>query len=187
MRGVMMTATLLLLAALLLSAASSSSPAPSVGLRFSNVFQSRMVLQRDRAIEVWGFGASPSASTLSVHLGEDVSAPVFWPVNSDGSWKAVLPAIHGFGCNGTELVLKSGGNLVQTLSDICIGDVYLFSGQSNIDVPEAYAHQSDPTAQASAACHSPCAQCSAASCACSALSGDGTCAAPCARIRAYTA
>lgn len=144
----MMTATLLLLAALLLSAASFSSPAPSVGLRFSNVFQSRMVLQRDRAIEVWGFGASPSASTLSVHLGEDVSAPVFWPVNSDGSWKAVLPAIRGFGCNGTELVLKSGGIPVQTLSDICIGDVYLFSGQSNIDVPEAYAHQSDPTAQA---------------------------------------
>jgi hypothetical protein len=51
-------------------------------------------------------------------------------------------------CNGTDLVLKSGGDAVQTLTDICIGDVYLFSGQSNIDVPEAYGHQFDPAAQA---------------------------------------
>ena len=114
--------------------------------RFSNVFDSHMVLQRGRPIEVWGFDASPSDSTLSVHLGL-ANASVFWPVNADGSWKAVLPAIHGFGCNGTELVLKSGGNAVQTLADICVGDVYLFSGQSNIDVPEAYGHQFDPAAQ----------------------------------------
>jgi hypothetical protein len=58
----------------------------------------------------------------------------------------VLHAVHGFGCNRT-LVLKSGGTAVQTLSDICIGDVYLFSGQSNIDLPEAYANQFDAAAQ----------------------------------------
>ena len=50
----------------------------------------------------------------------------------------MLPAIHGFGCNGSALVLRSGGQVVQTLTDICIGDVYLFSGQSNIDLAESY-------------------------------------------------
>jgi len=105
-----------------------------------------MVLQRGEPIELWGFGASPSASTLTVHIGSDV-ASVYWPVEADGSWQAVLPAVHGFGCNGTSLVLKSGGVAVQTLSDICVGDVYLFSGQSNIDLPEAYANQFDAAAQ----------------------------------------
>ena len=131
-----------LLLPLLLSAGGASAAA-----RFSNVFASHMVIQRGRPIEVWGFGASPSASALTVHIGSE-AADAYWPVSADGSWKAVLPAIHGFGCNGTALVLKSGGVAVQTLRDICVGDVYLFSGQSNIDVPEAYGHQTDSAAQA---------------------------------------
>ena len=134
-----MAATLLVLLLPLLGTASAAA-------RFSNVFASRMVLQRGEPIEVWGFGASSWASNLSVHLGTAAS-DVYWPVGADGSWKALLPAIHGFGCNGTELVLKSGGEAVQTLVDVCIGDVYLFSGQSNIDLPEAYANQFDAAAQ----------------------------------------
>ena len=115
-------------------------------VRFSNVFASHMVLQRGQPIELWGFGASPSASNLSVHMGS-AATDVYWPVGADGSWKAELPAMHGFGCNGTQLVLKSEGKLVQALSDICIGDVYLFSGQSNIDLAESYANQFDAEAQ----------------------------------------
>lgn len=30
------------------------------------------------------------------------------------------------------------------LQDVVVGDVYIFSGQSNIDIPEAYGHQVDP-------------------------------------------
>jgi hypothetical protein len=95
-----MAATLLLAALLPVAVPSSSaSPAaPAGGARFSNVFASSMVLQRGKPIEVWGFGASPSASALTVHLGPDM-ASAYWPVAADGSWKAVLPAIHGFGCN----------------------------------------------------------------------------------------
>ena len=138
----MLPLLVLLVAAVAAAAERTTPPGP----RFSNVFASQMVLQRGEPIELWGFGASPSASALTVHIGSD-AASVFWPVAADGSWKAVLPAIHGFGCNGTDLVLKSGGTAVQTLSDICIGDVYLFSGQSNIDLPEAYANQFDAAAQ----------------------------------------
>lgn len=127
----------------------SATEAQSEGqatLRFSNVFAAHMVLQRGEPIELWGFGASPTASALTVHLGS-ATASVFWPVAADGSWRAVLPAVHDFGCNGTDLVLRRGGTAVQTLADVCIGDVYLFSGQSNIDLPEAYANQFDAAAQ----------------------------------------
>ena len=137
-----MKAAALLALSMLLGAANVNAAA-----RFSTVFAPHMVLQRGQPIELWGFGASPSASDLSVHIGS-AAAMVYWPVGADGSWRAVLPAMHGFGCNGTALVLKSGGQALQTLGDICIGDVYLFSGQSNIDLAESYANQFDAAAQA---------------------------------------
>ena len=84
---------------------------------------------------------------MTVHIGS-VTAEVYWPVGADGAWKAVLPAMHGYGCNGTALVLRSGGEVLQTLGDVCVGDVYLFSGQSNIDLAESYANQFDAAAQA---------------------------------------
>eukprot|EP01048_Picozoa_sp_COSAG05_P039415 COSAG05_NODE_19577_length_290_cov_1.089005_1_plen_74_part_01 len=34
------------------------------------------------------------------------------------------------------------------LVDIAVGDLFLFSGQSNIDIPESYGHQFNATAQA---------------------------------------
>ena len=109
--------------------------------RFSNVFGSQMVLQRDQPIELWGFDAAPDASQLTVHWGS-AAAEVYWPVNADGSWRALLPALPAAPCNGTALVLKSGGVALDTFADVCIGDVYLFSGQSNIDIPQAC--KSDP-------------------------------------------
>ena len=114
--------------------------------RFSNVFSDHMVLQRGSPIELWGFDAPASAADLTVSFGS-ASAKVFWPVAADGSWRAVLPPLAGTPCNGTALVLKAGTVALQTLADVCIGDVYLFSGQSNIDIPEAYANQFDPAAQ----------------------------------------
>ena len=130
--------------ALLLAALPGSAAATA---RFSNVFGSQMVLQRDQPIELWGFNAAPDASQLTVHWGS-AAAEVYWPVSADGSWRALLPALPAAPCNGTALVLKSAGVAVDTLADVCIGDVYLFSGQSNIDIPQAYGHQFSPAAQA---------------------------------------
>eukprot|EP01052_Picozoa_sp_SAG31_P011692 SAG31_NODE_668_length_12945_cov_15.915849_2_plen_203_part_00 len=115
--------------------------------RFSNVFGSHMVLQRGRPIKVWGFGAAPDTSNLTVHFGA-VQTEAYWPVNVDGSWRALLPALPGAPCDGTALVLKLAGTVVESLADVCIGDVHLFSGQSNIDIPEAYGHQFSPADQA---------------------------------------
>jgi hypothetical protein len=38
---------------------------------------------------------------------------------------------------GVRLSVAVDGTAVQTLDDVVFGDVFLFSGQSNIDVPEA--------------------------------------------------
>jgi sialate O-acetylesterase len=139
------------LAALAAAGTSATGAAP----RFSNVFASRMVLQRDEAIEIWGFGSSSSsfsaATRLVVTLGNASAAAT---AATDGSiWHATLPAMPATtacassGGEGLQLQLKQGQHILQTLHDICVGDLYLFSGQSNIDIPEAYGHQFDPAAQ----------------------------------------
>ena len=104
------------------------------------------MLQRDKPIEVWGFDAPASSSALTIHYGAN-AVEAYWPVAADGSWRAVLPALPGAPCNSTALVLKARGVTVQSLSDVCIGDLHLFAGQSNIDIGESYANQFSPVAQ----------------------------------------
>uniref|UniRef100_A0A7S4T1N3 Sialate O-acetylesterase domain-containing protein n=1 Tax=Alexandrium monilatum TaxID=311494 RepID=A0A7S4T1N3_9DINO len=116
--------------------------------RLSNVFQSHMVLQRGRPIEVWGFYAK-HGETLDVMLNYEVSlgGQVGWAeavVGEDGTWRANLgtPPPHVVG-KQLRLALTRRGDEepAQVLEDIVLGDVYLFSGQSNVDLPVSYVHQ----------------------------------------------
>ena len=119
--------------------------AAASGPRFSNVFRDHGVLQRGAPLSIWGFGAG-GVSHLAVSLG---TATVNATVNAtDGTWRAVLPAQPATPLGtGLDLTLQPGG---PTLRDVAVGDVLLFSGQSNIDLPQEYANQVyDP---ASAAC-----------------------------------
>ena len=90
-----------------------------------------MVLQRNQPLKFWGPG-TPTAG-LRVCLATDCAAVAASP---GGGWAATLPARPA---SATPLELSLGA--VQTLRDVVIGDVFLFSGQSNIDLPQSYAHQ----------------------------------------------
>ncbi len=106
----------------------------------ARVFQSGMVLQRGHPIPVWGTADAGEQCTVTIgkkHYTTTASA--------DGRWRIDLPA------------LKAGGPYEMTigdeqLSDVLIGDVWLCSGQSNVDVtvervspqyPDALDYQND--------------------------------------------
>ena len=82
-----------------------------------------MVLQRNQEIVIWG----------SADAGEDIvitfnKKKYSTQANTDGGWKVVLPA------------MKAGGPFTMTVNDIdikdiLIGDVWLCSGQSNMELP----------------------------------------------------
>lgn len=119
--------------------------------RFSNVFQRGMVLQRGQPIKVWGFHAA-DGERLTVALGPSEDKPIVSAeaqAGAGGSWTVVLgqPPASATGVI-TRLSLRNASRSVQVLEDVVLGDVYLFSGQSNADLPEAYAFQDDPKAQA---------------------------------------
>lgn len=92
------------------------------------IFQDHVVLQRDTTVRVWGT-ASPQDTVSVVMAGEAASTVAA----DDGSWTADLPALSAGGPH--RLIARTNSGRVQIVSDVMIGDVYLCSGQSNMEFP----------------------------------------------------
>ena len=107
-------------------ALSSLTPEPGrAEVRLPKVFSSHMVLQRDVPLTIWGW-AQPGES-VSVRLADATRET---KANDRGEWKLVLPAMKA----GGPLTLNvAGANTVQ-FEDVMVGEVWLCSGQSNMEM-----------------------------------------------------
>lgn len=112
------------ISALILASAGSAAAEP---LTLHPLFADHMVLQREKPIAVRGNGAA--GSSVSVRFG---GHEVRTTVAPDGRWTAVLPAIPAM-AGDLEVTDSAGGSL--RLTDVVTGDVFLCSGQSNMDLP----------------------------------------------------
>lgn len=92
------------------------------------LFQDHVVLQRNQPIRVWGTAAP--GDTVSVMVAGETTTAV---ADSNEDWSAQLPALSAGGPH--QLIARSTGGRVQTLTDVLIGDVFLCSGQSNMELP----------------------------------------------------
>ncbi|QDU58942.1 hypothetical protein Pan181_51830 [Aeoliella mucimassa] len=117
----------LVAAACLLATGLSAQASADEGLKFASPFSSGMVLQRDQPITVAGRAAA--GADVALQLGEQHRTA---KVNSTGNWQVVFDSLPAGG--PYELTAKQGDHQ-QTLSDVLIGDVWLFSGQSNMQMP----------------------------------------------------
>jgi len=104
-----------------------------------SLFTDHVVLQRGAEIPVWGWG-DPERKVVVTLQDKTVEAIV----GKDGRWQAKLPA---FGAGGPfDLTVKMDSadtSQVQTIHDVLIGDVWICSGQSNMEWPLAAAKNSD--------------------------------------------
>jgi len=125
-----------LLSLLALAAAASAEAAP----RLAAPFTDHAVLQRDRPIAVWGM-ADPG-ERLTVSLG-GTSRQV--TARRDGSWRAELPAMRPGGPH--QLVVTGAGGAAARAANLLVGDVWLCSGQSNMEWPVSRALNGDNEAQ----------------------------------------
>ncbi|KQS56514.1 9-O-acetylesterase [Brevundimonas sp. Leaf363] len=103
----------------------ATAPAMAPGL-FDPVFQDHAVLQRGRPVPIWGRAAP--GETVTVRLA---SWSVQARADASGRWTAHLPTLTQGG--PYELTAEASGGSHQTLSDILVGDVWLCSGQSNME------------------------------------------------------
>ena len=95
-------------------------------LSLGPLFQDHAVFQRDKPIPVWGT-AGPGDEVTVAFAGNQASARA----DASGRWTATLPATAAGGPHSLEVRTTSGAT--RTLSDILVGDVFLCSGQSNME------------------------------------------------------
>jgi sialate O-acetylesterase len=112
----------------ILAGPSVARPATPDERQLADVFTDHAVLQQGRPIPVWG-GGSPG-DRITVTLDGDVAVA---QVQADGRWALTLPPRSAGGPYGLSVLNGSGER--QELSDILVGDVWLCSGQSNMEWP----------------------------------------------------
>lgn len=89
-----------------------------------SLFSDHVVLQRGREIPVWGW--ADAGEKIVVTLGTDVRETI---AGSDGSWRVRLPARDA----GGPFRLMIAGKSTVVVRDVMIGEVWVASGQSNMD------------------------------------------------------
>ncbi|MAV36901.1 MAG: sialate O-acetylesterase [Planctomycetaceae bacterium] len=126
------------------------SPAPAA-VRLPRILASRMVLQRDSQVTIWGWANAKE----TVHVtGDWAGAEATVEADQRGHWRA---AIKTAGAGGPHRLTISGTNRIE-LTDVLFGEVWLASGQSNMEMPlikvsGAYTGIADAAREVAAARH----------------------------------
>ncbi|MCA9178997.1 MAG: hypothetical protein KDB14_31250 [Planctomycetales bacterium] len=101
-------------------------PAITDQFSVSNVFQSNMVLQRDKPLHVWGW-AAPGELIQVTFADNEASAEA----GQDRAWRVTLPATAA-SSTPRPLTIKGKSDSV-VLDNILVGDVWVLGGQSNME------------------------------------------------------
>lgn len=94
-------------------------------VRMPRIFSDGMVLQRDRVVKIWGWAASGESVSVAFN-GQKASARA----NKSGAWSVTLAAQPAGG--PYTLVIKGKSNTIN-FADVLVGDVWICSGQSNME------------------------------------------------------
>jgi sialate O-acetylesterase len=98
-------------------------------IRFAKIFSKDAVLQREVPIHVWGWTAPHASVSVQLH---DQTVPAV--ANRIGRWDAWF-APEQAGGPFTLTAKGPSNNDIATVTDLLIGDVWLASGQSNMQLP----------------------------------------------------
>jgi sialate O-acetylesterase len=91
------------------------------------LFSEATVLQRGRKMPVWGTADDGEQVTVTIQGSESVA------VAAGGVWRTELPALKA----GGPFVMTIAGKNTITLTNVLVGEVWVASGQSNMDLTVA--------------------------------------------------
>ncbi|MEO6103563.1 MAG: sialate O-acetylesterase [Pseudoxanthomonas sp.] len=95
-------------------------------LRLNSIFQEHAVLQRDQPIRIWGEARPGEEVTVALAKSRAKAR-----ADASGHWQASLPALKA---GGPYTLSASSGGANQSVNDVLVGDVWLCSGQSNMEL-----------------------------------------------------
>jgi sialate O-acetylesterase len=121
----------------------------AAGLRLGSGLQDGMVVQQDRPMTVWGW--SEPGSSVAI-LPDWAAGAVVVASDASGYFSGIVavPAVRAGDYRAHTLSVSSGASQIR-LSDVLIGEVWLCSGQSNMQF--ALREALDSTAEVAAAQH----------------------------------
>ncbi|GAB2805895.1 sialate O-acetylesterase [Ferruginibacter profundus] len=96
-------------------------------LKIAEAFSDNMVLQRETPVTIWG--AAAAGQTVTVQFAGQQKTAI---ADSAGQWQLVLAPLQ-VASSPQSLTVQSGTTI--TLHNILVGDVWLCSGQSNMEYP----------------------------------------------------
>ena len=98
----------------------------SAQVKLPKLISDGMVLQRDANVKIWGWaGSNEEVSIGFMDSTYSVTA------NEDGEWSILLPELEAGGPYTMDI--KASNSI--TINDIMVGDVWVCSGQSNMELP----------------------------------------------------
>lgn len=112
-------------AAFLLAFTGIASNSAEADVHLPKVFGDHMVLQQEKPIVIWGWAAP--GENVKVQIGNERGET---KANEQGEWKVTLPALKA---GGPLVVTVTGANTVR-FDDVMVGEVWLCSGQSNMEM-----------------------------------------------------
>ena len=114
------------------------STSAAAALRLPAVLSDHMVLQRDIPINLWGW-AEPNETITVRFNGNEISTQA----DEKGHWQTQFPA-QAASSVPMEMTFTGTTGAPLSLQDILVGEVWLCSGQSNMEWPLASTHSPTP-------------------------------------------
>ena len=93
-------------------------------VKLSPIFSNNMVLQQGIEIPVWGWASAGEKVTVTLEKGKATAK-----ANKEGKWTLKLPAMN----YGGPFTMTIKGKNMLTIENIMIGEVWVCSGQSNME------------------------------------------------------
>ncbi|MBC2603185.1 sialate O-acetylesterase [Puniceicoccus vermicola] len=104
-----------------------------MNIRVHDIFGDGMVLQRGINVPIWGTATESLTGkrlTVSINGVEDTVR-----IKKDGAWRATLPPLAAGGPYTCSITVGERSKPECILKDVLVGDVWVASGQSNMEFP----------------------------------------------------
>lgn len=121
-----------------------ATAADQPALSLAHVFSDHGVLQRDRPLPVWGW--APPGATVAVALASQTRSTT---AGADGRWSVTFDPLATDA--GILQLTASSGEATVTASDLLVGEVWVCSGQSNMEWAPSWGVRDGPQEIAAAA------------------------------------
>ena len=117
-----------------------SGSAAASGARLLEIYGNHMLFARNKPIRLAGYAPADTEIKAALTLGDGVLRQGAATASADGTFELAMDGVEG-GYTKHEIRLYAGGELFAELTDVVFGELWLASGQSNMEYSLALTYE----------------------------------------------